>query len=451
MNVPARTALPLHALLCCLVLGLSGCPPDPAPEVTYEGEVKDILNKRCAGCHQADSIAPFTLSNYEQASNLSSVIAHSVEQGSMPPWMPDNPCNNYERDLSLSDEEREALLDWAAIGAPQGESGNNDDAGAQTATEIRVDTEISMPESYSPQVSPDDYRCFLMDWNQDRPKYVTGFKVVPGSAQIVHHVIAFVVNPSGVDDFIAMDEADDGPGYTCFGSPVVGPQSVSSATRWRWLASWTPGSGARPMPTGTGIAIQPGSKIVVQLHYNTLEDEPIEDQTRLQLQLEDEVDRPALVLPLTNYRWLSGSESMLIPAGSPDTVHSMSADLSENVLGFLGGTIGLSTGDSFQMHSIGLHMHLLGSSGRSWIERADGKQQCLLDIPRWDFNWQGAYEFTEPVTVHPGDRFNLECQWDNSAGNQSPINGEIPEPQDIEWGDGTRSEMCLAIAYVTAL
>ena len=112
-------------------------------------------------------------------------------------------------------------------------------------------------------------------------------------------------------------------------------------------------------------------------------------------------------------------------------------------------TATLRTGrEQVQRHGSRLHA---GAAAALPHERADGKQQCLLDIPRWDFNWQGAYEFTEPVTVHPGDRFNLECQWDNSAGNQSPINGEIPEPQDIEWGDGTRSEMCLAIAYVTAL
>jgi hypothetical protein len=279
---------------------------------------------------------------------------------------------------------------------------------------------------------------------------VTGFKVNPGRPEMVHHVIAFVINPSAVDDFRAMDTNDEGPGYTCFGSPAVGPSSVASASSWRWLGSWTPGGSARLMPEGTGVAIEPGSVIVTQLHYNTLEVEPASDLTRVEVQLDDEVEKPALVMPITRYQWIAGSEPMSIPAGSTDTVHSMSADISENILGYLGAPIGLSTGDSYQIHAIGIHMHLLGSHGRIWIDRADDSQQCLLDIPEWDFNWQGTYELQEPITVNAGDLFNMECQWDNSAENQLIVDGEQLPTQDLEWGDGTRDEMCLAIAYVTA-
>ena len=141
---------------------------------------------------------------------------------------------------------------------------------------------------------------------------------------------------------------------------------------------------------------------------------------------------------------------MTIPAGSPSTIHSMEVDLSQEVLGYMGFEAGLETGDSFQLHSIGLHMHLLGTRGRIWIERSGADEQCLLDIPSWDFNWQGAYDLQQPITVHGGDLFHLECEWDNTAENQMSVDGELLPSQDVEWGDGTRDEMCLAIAYITA-
>lgn len=453
---------PRHWLLLSLLvpaLSLGGCTTngegssgadDTHEGPSYYGGVKDILDARCGSCHQDGAIAPFSLSNYEEASALQSVIAHSIEQGSMPPWMPDNTCNDYKRDLSLTDQERADVLDWISAGAREGEAVVEEPGDPPTTVTIRPDAEITMAEPYTPQVAPDDYRCFVMDWDETEAKYVTGFKVNPGRPEMVHHVIAFVINPSAVDDFRAMDEADEGPGYTCFGSPAVGLGSVAGASSWRWLGSWTPGGGARLMPEDTGVAIQPGSVVVTQLHYNTLEAEPASDVTSIQFQLDDEVAKPALVMPITRYQWIAGSESMTIPAGSKDTVHTMHADISENFLGYIGSPIGLDTGDSYQIHSIGIHMHLLGTRGRIWLERADAGQQCLLDIPEWDFNWQGTYELQEPITVHSGDIFHMECQWDNSAENQVIVDGEQLPAQDIEWGDGTRSEMCLAIAYVTA-
>jgi hypothetical protein len=91
-------------------------------------------------------------------------------------------------------------------------------------------------------------------------------------------------------------------------------------------------------------------------------------------------------------------------------------------------------------------MQSVGSRGRSRrsaagrAARADGSQECLLSIPRWDFNWQSSYSFAEPIEFHPGDQLHLECEWNNEAGAET-----------VNWGDGTADEMCLGVYYVTAL
>ena len=38
-------------------------------------------------------------------------------------------------------------------------------------------------------------------------------------------------------------------------------------------------------------------------------------------------------------------------------------------------------------------MHVLGKSSRVDLVRSDGTEECLLNVPEWDFNWQGSYRF----------------------------------------------------------
>jgi hypothetical protein len=71
------------------------------------------------------------------------------------------------------------------------------------------------------------------------------------------------------------------------------------------------------------------------------------------------------------------------------------------------------------------------------IERADGTEECLIQIDDWDFDWQRTYVFDEPKTIEEGDVWQLECAWDN------------PTEQDMDWGDGTGDEMCLGTVMVS--
>ena len=62
-------------------------------------------------------------------------------------------------------------------------------------------------------------------------------------------------------------------------------------------------------------------------------------------------------------------------------------------------TLGVEFGDPIVIHSASHHMHELGTSQTSTMRHADGTESCLLDIPDWDFNWQGAYKLVEPVVL----------------------------------------------------
>ena len=94
-------------------------------------------------------------------------------------------------------------------------------------------------------------------------------------------------------------------------------------------------------------------------------------------------------------------------------------------------------------------LEIPGHLTRVWVERQGGEEECLLDIPRWNFGWQRSFGLKQPVTLYSGDRLGLECTWDNSPDNQLIVGGEKLPPRDVNWGDGTQDEMCLGIFYIT--
>lgn len=398
--------------------------------ITWHRDVRPLVETHCESCHSPGNIAPYPMTNFDEVYALRELVGLTVSAGTMPPWLAASGCTDYSDDRSLTEEQIAMFTGWVDEGAPLGRP---EDYVAPEVPEpeqlSRVDLTLTPPEPYLPQLEPDDYRCFLMDWPETETAFITGFHVEPDNRSIVHHVITYAIDPESVPDYEAIDEADEGPGYTCFGGPGG---SEGDWQAGKWIGAWAPGSEAADFPEGTGLKIEPGSKVVLQIHYNSLGTDGVPDQTAIQYKIEREVEREAFMMPWANPEWLSGG--MRIPAGSSDTVHRWELDPTW-VLDFL--TDALPPNSPFLIYSAAHHMHLRGARGRQVIKRADGSEECLLDLPRYDFNWQGGYSFKEPKVFNPGDTLSLECQWDNTDNDQ-----------DVYWGEGTGDEMCLGVYFI---
>ena len=85
------------------------------------------------------------------------------------------------------------------------------------------------------------------------------------------------------------------------------------------------------------------------------------------------------------------------------------------------------------------HMHVRGKAFRYELVSRDGERKLLLDVPRYDFNWQLRYELAEPLTIAAGSHIEVTAWYDNSSGN--PAN---PDPERaVKWGPQTYDEMML--------
>jgi len=467
---------------------------------TWHSAARTIVEAKCASCHQPGDIGPFSLTTYDEVLAFETAVRMSIEDGSMPPWQPSEACTEYIGNIDLTAEERQTLLEWLDAGAPEGDpSEAPSDAAAREDAPWQADLTLPLPEPYTPQGEPDDYRCQLIPWPETEPAYVRGLRVIPDQRAIVHHTIAFVVGPDQVAQYQAWDEAEEGPGYTCYGGPTASygteggalgdldPAALLAALEavglsladlqsgnvtdeqmtalflelgadqqvgsFGTLGSWVPGAADLLLPEGTGIRVEPGSMIVAQMHYNTVSSDPVPDQSVIEIAVAPTVERPATNLVGLDLGWVTDGllgEPMDIPAGEEEVTHATTIEYDSLFVQGALQTLGLEPGDRLVLHRANHHMHELGAEQISEIEHADGTTSCLLHNADWDFHWQGSYQLAEPVVMGPGDRLDMACTWDNSAANQPSVDGEILEPIDVAWGEGTRDEMCLGSFYVTA-
>ena len=380
--------------------------------ITWYRDVLPIAQSACMGCHVEGGSGPFPmetkgLDDYEELLRpLAGVIAQEVDAGNMPPWQPADGCRDLQGVRSITEAQKATILAWASSGAEPGDVADAPDF-VPVRTKLDDVTMTLEPEfGYLPTTlyGDDDLHCFVLDPELDAERDLIGYQVVPGSKP-VHHVLLYKVPR---DEALALDAETAGPGYPCFGGPGASQPSV--------MGGWVPGMPPNQYPEGTGIRVEPESVIVMQTHYNFFSGAPtVEDRTTVQLQFSDSpVSRPAMILGVPNH-------SFAIPPRSEGYSIESTQDVPQDVT----------------LWAVAPHMHIRGRTAKVHIEKADGSEECVVDIPKWNFDWQQFYFFEEGLPLQKGDVAKLTCTWDNETDDV------------ITWGDGTGDEMCIFYAYVT--
>ncbi len=391
-------------------------------EVTWHGAVRALSEAHCVSCHAPGGIGPFSLTTYEDVSAIGGLVTAAVVERRMPPWTPDPECHPIAYERHLEPEEIGVFEAWAAAGFPEGDAADYVPPEEIDALVLPDPTlSLAPPEAYTAnRLLPDDYRCLPLAHEFPEGAWITATDILPDKREIVHHVLVYRVPAADVAELEALDAADAGPGYTCFGGPGVGDGGP--------VAGWVPGAQPMAYPENSGIRIEPGTRLVMQIHYNTtaVTDGPIPpDASRLLLWTLPEGETPTQAVSILGF----ANTRIRIDAGDPNSTHDDSLTLP------VGGTL----------IGVAPHMHTLGRSISVRLERPSGDEMCLVDIPAWDFGWQQFYRYpdSDSIALRAGDTVHMQCVYDNSAENQPVVNGEQVEPRDVRWGEGTFDEMCL--------
>ncbi len=382
---------------------------------TYYADVRPILDRTCARCHNAEGIAT-SFDDPAVVQGLAATMKAYTQSGYMPPPAPAADCRDYQSSdrFTLSDADKQTLSDWSDAGAPLGDVAASD---RDTTLEDldHYDVELWASQPYTPSFTPgnvNDYRCFLLDLDNPAPEWITALQAEVDNTRIVHHVVLFL--PDGVEDLYA-NGVEPHDGFSCSGL---------GQGNWSTLGAWAPGANPTVLPEGIGIPLPAQAQVILQMHYyNSFDGADHEtDQSGYGLQLTDSVDREASNLA-------AGPTSFTIPAGDPayTTKKNYRWDQDSEVL------------------AVWPHMHLLGSGFEESITHADGSEECLMRMDAWDFHNQVTANFLAPAELAPGDHLHVQCTYDNSADNPNQVNDP---PQDVRFGEGTTDEMCFGFTLV---
>lgn len=400
-----------------LALVLAALPVLASAQVTYTREISRIMQTKCQICHRPNDIAPFPLTSYRHASAYAADIRRAVDERIMPPWKPGESSKPFAGSFALTEEERLQILTWVDSGAPEGDEADLPEPVPVSESPWHLgepDLVLTAPKYTPPPEKPDTYRCFVMPSNLDADRMLSATQALPGDPTSVHHVLIYV-DESG--ESVALDGADGQPGYDCFGGPNLKNLTIGSL-----LGGWVPGFRTQSLPDGIGLLMKRQSTVVMQVHYHPSGLER-EDETRLGFwfrAIDGEYKR-MINVPIVNTRFL-------IPPGESEW------PVKASIFTLPGKII-----------TIAPHMHLLGKSIKVVLDRFLGKDETLIEIDHWDFNWQGFYTFVEPVDMPAAAFLRVTAIYDNTENNPNNPNNPLKE---VRWGEGTEDEMCLAFVGV---
>ena len=335
---------------------------------------------------------------------------------------------------------------------------------------------VGLAQPYRPAPPPggtDEYRCFLVDPQLTEASYITGSQFLPQNGAIVHHAIMYELDPSDVDRARAKDAATDGDGWQCFGGTgLSGGFGSFGGGGETWLGGWAPGSKETLVAGIAGFPVEPGSQIVLQVHYNLLSTRgrpgPL-DQSSVRLRV---MPGTAAVTPLRAMLAPAPIELPCAPQESgplcdrdkaiDDLVARTGSQARTIVVGLnlLCNGGGQPVAGPTQhcdipvrrdaiVFSVAPHMHLLGRSISVELNPDSPDARMLLDQKAFNFDDQSSVALAEPVRVHSGDRVRVTCTHDAMLRSQLPELQPL-QPRYVVWGDGTSDEMCLAILITTS-
>ncbi len=376
--------------------------------VTYHNRISRILQQHCQECHRPDGVGPFALVSYDDVTSHKAMIGKVVAAGTMPPWFAadgkDRP--HFLNDRSLSPADRADLLAWLTSDLAKGEPADaprpktwptgwaigKPDAVFQIPKPIAIKATGTMP-----------YQNVSVETNFDEDRWVRAFEIQPTNKAVVHHVLVHVVPKTA------------GFGRLLPGAARLNPNADDE--RQGYFAAYVPGNSFLVLEAGHARKLPKGATLRFQIHY-TPNGEATIDQSRVGFVFAK--DPPAFEVKVGAV----SQPRISIPPGEANHKEVGKLRVPADIV----------------LRSAVPHMHVRGKACKYEVTSPDGKTTTtLLDIPRYDFNWQLRYQFAEPVAVAKGSTITFTVWYDNST--QNPAN---PDPtKTVKWGPQTSDEMHL--------
>ncbi len=361
---------------------------------TYAKDVAPIIFNRCVECHRAGEAAPMALTNYRETRPWAKAIKTAVLSRRMPVWLADASHDHFRNDRRLSQAEIDTIAAWADTGAPEGDASKTPKLPqfAEGWNIGKPDQVFEMAEEFEvPKEGVVPYKYFTVPSGFTEDRWIQAAEIRPSKRSVVHHVIIFVQEP--------------------------GKANAGGGAGQNLLTGFAPGEQPLILEPGMAKLVKAGSTFRFQMHYTPDGKDSYKDRTKFGLRYAKEAPvRQAITANAINF-------AFKIPphADNHEVKSSWTAKSDVEIAGFMP------------------HMHVRGKDFKYTVVYADGRQEVILNVPRYDFNWQLGYDLKKPLKLAKGDRIDCVAHFDNSANNKYN-----PDPtKEVKWGDQTWEEMMI--------
>jgi hypothetical protein len=367
-----------------------------ATKISYVKDVAPILEAKCVACHEEGGIGPFAMTNYAMVKGFSPMIREVIRTDRMPPYNADPHIGKFSDDKNLSPAEVKTLVHWVEAGSPRGEGVDPLGAKKHVAPEWplgKPDLVLNVPAYKIPASGVVDYQHPYAVNPETEGKWLRASTIKVESRQGVHHILT---------------------GYM---SAVPKPGEQAFENKWGVsVGGYAVGAESEISPKNVGAYLPPGGAIGFQTHYTPFGKE-VTDHSQVALYFYKDNEKPEMVM----HNSVIVNNSIVLP---PNDGHHLE-------------TTYITVPHEMLLYSAFPHAHYRGASADLWLRTPDGKEKELLSLPRYDFSWQRAYTFAEPIRVPAGSKLIAHFIYDNSKRN--PNN---PDPsKTVVWGDQSWEEM----------
>jgi hypothetical protein len=426
-----------------------------AGEVTFTKDVLPILQHNCQSCHRPGNIAPMSFLNYDTTRPWAKAMKNAVMSRKMPPWFADPQYGHFSNDRSLKQEDIDTIVKWVDGGALQG-----DPKDAPPAVQWPENGWTTQPDivfkgvPYSVPATPPknviEWMTLVTPTGFTKDTWITSVEIKPSELGVTHHIcISFVPHrtnavyntlmwvdkqrdetgaeapPSarkilaptsdgkGRDLGVATTNVNPNTGTT----DTIAEQNISCYVPGRSLSDFRPYHAALRVPAGYDVSWT--------LHYSP-NGQAATDLPEVGLTIAKEPPQ----------RWLietgntTDPTKLVIPPNAPNYAPEP-AEFTFLV--------------DAELHWMSPHMHVRGKDMEYKLVFPDGKEQVVLNVPHYDFNWQLGYDLAQSIKVPKGSKLIVVAHYDNSPGNKFN-----PDPnRTVYFGNMTWEEMFTPFFAIT--
>jgi hypothetical protein len=267
----------------------------------------------------------------------------------------------------------------------------------------------------------------------------------PGNRRVVHHILAFVIPPGGIDfgklsreevqEFMEKESKNPkSPFYRDgFLNRLKPDQPVNDdgcngkmkddGDSGEFLTGYAPGHNPDIFEPGVAKKIPAGSTLMLQVHYSKVAGSVQKDRSTVGFVFAKEPPKKLMLKRGVSNIFFK------IPPGAER--HQATACWTPK--------------EDIRVYSLMPHMHYRGAAMEYKAFYPDGKSETLLNVPNYRFDWQTNYNLKAPKFIPKGTKIQVTSYFDNSTKNKFN-----PDPkQTVRFGDPTYDEMLIGyIDYI---